>query len=53
MNEEDMKLYRRRQLEIHEERARERQAQADVALAHALSVAHVLRGDRVKRPRSR
>jgi Trp operon repressor len=53
MNEEDMKLYRKRQLEIHEETMRERQAQADVALAHAVSVAKVLRGGNAKRPRSR
>lgn len=53
MNEEDMKLYRKRQLEIHEERGRERQAQADVALAHALSVAHIIKRGSVKRPRSR
>ena len=53
MTDEDMKLYRKRQLEIHEETMRERQAQADVALAHALSVANVLRGGSVKRPRSR
>jgi hypothetical protein len=53
VNEEDMKLYRKRQLEIHEERGRERQAQADVALAHALSVANIIRRGSVKRPRSR
>jgi hypothetical protein len=53
VNDEDMKLYRKRQLEIHEETMRERKAQADVALAHALSVAHIIKRGSAKRPRSR
>jgi hypothetical protein len=53
VTEEELKFYRKRQLEIHEERGRERQLQADAALARAMAAARVLRGDRVKRPRSR
>jgi hypothetical protein len=53
VTEEDMKLYRKRRLELHEEQARERRLQADAALVRAMEAGRVLRGDRVKRPRSR
>lgn len=43
MTEEDEKLYRRRQLEIHEERGRERQLYADANLLAAMKYGKALR----------
>lgn len=43
MTEEDMKLYKRRQLEIHEERGRERQLRADANLLVGIKLAKDLR----------
>lgn len=53
MTEEELKFYRQRQLEIHEERGRERQRLADLDLAHSIAVAKIMKGGSGKRPRSR
>jgi hypothetical protein len=53
VTEEELKFYRKRQLEIHEERGRERQQLADLNLAHAIAAAKIMKGGSVKRPRSR
>jgi len=42
VTDEDWALYRKRQLEIHEERGRERQFAADLAFAQALQAAKKL-----------
>lgn len=43
MTEEDWALYRKRQLEIHEERGRERQLRADANLLAGIKFAKDLR----------
>lgn len=43
MNDEDMKLYRKRQLEIHEELAKEKLLRADIKLATAIDTAKLLK----------
>jgi hypothetical protein len=42
VTDEDWALYRKRQLEIHEERGRERQVAADLAFVHAVQAAKKL-----------
>lgn len=43
MTDEEMAFYRKRKLEIHEERARERQLLADFNLAQAIKHAKTLK----------